>query len=96
MPNNNLDGMLEDFIYFLVPQDDELLPIVNTTLNTIEEGSLNKYAPIHRSKATIHSWLALQEDPGTPMGLGITKRYLTTDEATCKLFVDWINELFNK
>lgn len=96
MPNNSLNGMLEDFISFLVPKDDKLLPIVNSTLDDIEGKKLNKYASIHKSKAVVHSWLSLQEDPGTPMGLGITKRYLTTDEATCSLLIKWIDELFNK
>ena len=96
MPNNNLNGMLEDFISFLVPKNDELLPIVNSTLNDIEKQKLNKYSSIHKSKAIIHTWLSWQEDPGTPMGLGITKRYLTTDEETCSRFINWINELFNK
>ncbi len=96
MPNNNLNGMLEDFISFLVPKDDKLLPIVNSALDDIEEKKLNKYASIHKSKAVIHSWLSWQEDPGTPMGLGITKRYLTTDEATCSLLINWLDELFNK
>jgi hypothetical protein len=96
MPNNNLNGMLEDFISFLVPKEDKLLPIVNSTLEDIEKKKLNKYTAIHKSKATIHSWLSWQEDPGTPMGLGITKRYLTTDEATCSLLIKWLEKLFNK
>jgi len=94
MPNNNLNGMLEDFISFLVPNDDQLLPIVNSTLDSIEKQKLNKYALIHKSKAVIHSWLAWQEEPGTPMGLSITKRYLTTDEKTCLRLIKWLGELF--
>jgi hypothetical protein len=94
MPDNNLNGMLEDFISFLIPQDDKLLPIVRTTLDEIESQNLNKYSLIHKSKATIHSWLAWQEDPGTPMGLSITKKYLSTDEATCQKFTHWLTELF--
>lgn len=94
MPNNNLNGMLEDFITFLVPQDDKLLPIVKTTLKELEANNLNKYSLTHKSKALIHSWLSIQEEPGTPLGQGITKRYLSTDEDTCKIFVNWINELF--
>jgi len=96
MPNNNLNGMLEDFISFLVPKEDKLLPIVHSTLDDIEKKKLNKYAPIHKSKAVIHSWLSWQEDHGIPMGLGITKRYLSTDEETCSLLVKWLDELFNK
>jgi hypothetical protein len=95
MPNNNLNGMLEDFISFLVPKDDKLLPIVNATLQNLEDQKLNKYSITHKSKAAIHSWLSWQEDPGTPMGLGITKRYLTTDEETCLQLTNWLTALFN-
>jgi hypothetical protein len=94
MPNNNLNGMLEDFISFLVPVDDNLAPIVVETLNSIEGQHLNRYQVIHKSKAHIHSWLAWQEDPGTPMGLAITKKYLTTDNAMCASFIEWLNNIF--
>jgi hypothetical protein len=94
MPNNDLDGMLEDFISFLVPEGDSLLPIVTATLNAIEEKELNNYSLIHKSKAAIHTWLSWQEDPGTPMGLSITKKYLTTDQETCMSLIDWLRQLF--
>ena len=94
MPSNNINGMLEDFVSFLVPQDDELLPIVDTILNKIENEKLNKYSLIHKSKARIHSWLSWQEDPGTPMGLSITKRYLTTDNESCRQLIIWLQKLF--
>lgn len=95
MPNNKLDGMLEDFIKFLVPENDKLLPIAKNTLANIEQQKLNNYAKIHHSKALIHTWLSWQEYP-VPMGLGITKRYLTTDEETCQLLVNWLKKLFDK
>jgi len=95
MPNNQTNGMLESFIEFLIPADDKLLPIVNAHLNKIEADSLNKYKPIHRDKAVIHAWLAIQEDPGTPMGLSLTKKYLTTDVEQCQKLIDWLNALFN-
>ena len=28
------------------------------------------------------------------LGLSITKRYLTTDDNTCKKIIDWLNDLF--
>ena len=43
MPNNQISGMLEDFISFLVSNDDKLMPVVDETLNKIENDSLNKY-----------------------------------------------------
>lgn len=95
MPDNNAQGMLENFITFLIPDDDDLLPIVDETLNRLESNGLNRYKPVHHEKARVHTWLAWQEDPGTPMGLAITKKYLTTRPAICGDFVDWLNRLFN-
>ena len=94
MPNNQISGMLEDFIRFLVPDKDPLLAMADSILNSIEQQHLNKYIPAHRSKALIHTWLAWQEDPGTPMGLAITKRYLTTNPAICISFLDWIKAMY--
>lgn len=95
MPNNDLNGMIEDFISFLIPENDKLLPIVENHLSEIEAQNLNPYKDIHHSKALIHSWLGIQEDPGTPMGLAITKRYLNIDKTTCLVFMDWLRKLFN-
>lgn len=96
MPDNNTTGMLEDFLAFLVPDNDPLLPIARSTLNQIEAQQLNKYNPAHQPKALIHTWLAWQEDPGTPMGQSITKKYLSTDQATCAGFIQWLTDLFKE
>jgi hypothetical protein len=96
MPDNNVNGMLEDFTKFLIPDNDNLLPIVEMTLNNIEADNLNKYNKyLHKSKALIHTWLAWQEDPGTPQGLAITKKYLTTENKELSdRFIGWIKRLF--
>ncbi len=95
MPNNNLNGMLEDFLSFLVPHNDSLLPIANNTLIEIERQSLNKYSLAHKSKALIHTWLAWQEESGKPLGQSITMRYLNTDHETCQRLIDWIKATFS-
>jgi hypothetical protein len=94
MPNNEINGMIEDFISFLIPENDNLLPIVATHLSNIETQNYHLYNNIHRSKAFIHSWLAVQETPGTPMGLAITKRYLDTNDENCQIFISWLKRLF--
>ena len=94
MPDNRQNGMLEDFISFLIPHDDRLLPVVDSIIEKIEADKINKYKMIHHSKASVHTWLAWQEEPGTPLGAAITKRYLTTEEVTCKRLIDWMNNLF--
>jgi hypothetical protein len=89
MPDNRLPGMLEDFIAFLVPSDDELLPRVDGFLDGIP--ALEKrFSEAHRPKARIHCWLSLQQEPGKPLGQAITARYL---DATCQFadpFVNWL------
>jgi hypothetical protein len=94
MPNNNLNGMLEDFIAFLIPNEDELSGVVHDTLGSIETKGINKYQAIHKPKAYIHSWLSWQETPGTPMGLAITKKYLNTEDDNCAQFINWITNLY--
>lgn len=96
MPNNNLNGMLEDFMIELIPDNDNLLLKVNDVLKDIECSGQNKYNPIHRSKAKIHTWLAWQESPGTPLGLAITKQYLETNPPVCQKLITWLNKLFNE
>jgi hypothetical protein len=84
-----------DFISFLIPPDDELLPVVDAALAEIESRNLNKYSPNHNAKAKIHTWLAWQETPGAPMGLSITRKYLTTDGETCSRLMTWLQDLFH-
>lgn len=96
MPDNSSDGMLENFITLLIPDNDKLLATVDRTLTEIERDKLARYSMVHHEKARIHTWLAWQKSPGTPMGQAITKHYLTTEPAICGLFIDWLNRLFNR
>ena len=97
MPDNLQSGMLEDFIRVLIRPDDLLSPYVEQILAQIESQDIdNRYNPeFHRAKAFIHTWLAWQEVPGTPMGSALTKTYLDHNTALCLRFVDWLNRLFN-
>jgi len=95
MPNNNVNGMLEDFMRFLIPENDALLPIANDALAGIENRNFNKYSLAHRSKALIHTWLAWQEEAGKPLGQSITMRYFNTDNETCLKLINWLNDTFS-
>ena len=96
MPDNTQTGMLEDFVRHLIPQEDMLYPFVTQILAEIEaQNSPNRYDPAtNRAKAIIHTWLAWQKDPGTPMGLALTKTYLDHNAELCQRFVSWLNRLF--
>jgi hypothetical protein len=93
MPDNSLPGMLEDFVSYLVPEKDELWQIAKRVIEKIPDES-KKFKDRHLCKAHIHTWLAWQEDPGTPLGLSITKKYLDAEGDSCKSFLTWISTLF--
>ncbi len=93
MPDNQLPGMLEDFVRFLVPENDPLWDKAKGCLDEIPE-DLRRFSGTHFAKAHIHTWLAWQEKPGTPLGSAINQRYLKAEAAHAKLLIEWIKRLF--
>ena len=93
MPDNVLPGMLEDYLSFLVPAGDTLLGRARRTIDDIPARD-RRFADGHHSKALIHTWLAWQEDPGTPMGQAVTKRYFAVEGPRVTGFLDWLKRLF--
>ena len=93
MPNNELSGMLESFVRFLVPADDSLWDRAADCLTRIPDQE-RRFPAAHQIKAHVHTWLAWQEEPGTPLGLAITKRYLDADAPHARQLMDWVCRLF--
>ncbi|GBC64024.1 hypothetical protein DENIS_5024 [Desulfonema ishimotonii] len=99
MPDNRIDGAVEDFIRLLIPEGDALLPIAEKKVENLIAGKLNRFSVSHRSKALIHTWLAWQERPGKQLGSAITYRFVRTqayllDDGRAGCFVRWLKELF--
>ena len=94
MPNNELSGMLESFVRFLVPADDSLWDRAADCLTRIPEQE-RRFPAAHQIKAHVHTWLAWQEEPGTPLGLAIKKRYLDADAPHARQLMDWVCRLFS-
>lgn len=93
MPNNKDEGILEDFLQSLANEDDALFEKARESVDDIpQEARLFKNT--YLSKAYIHTWLAWQEEPGTPLGLGITKKYLDGDAPTAVAFMNWLRTTF--
>ncbi len=95
MPDNNIPGVLENFIASMIPSGDELRVEVENFLDEVERKNLNVYPPVRRPKAFIHTWLACQEEPGRPMGQSITAKVLSHNADIARRFVEWLNRLFN-
>jgi hypothetical protein len=92
MPDNRLPGLVEDFAACLIPLDDRLSQLALQAIDAIPVND-RRFSDIHRSKAHIHTWLAWQADPGTPMGLAITKKYLDANAPSAANFLRWVDRL---
>ncbi|MDD5274460.1 MAG: hypothetical protein PHR16_00060 [Methylovulum sp.] len=92
MPNNQIDGMLEDFCSQLAHPIG--LDFAEKCVNDAKEHDLTTFIDTHKTKAVIHTFLAWQHEPGMPLGQAITARTLNPDNALAKTFTDWLTELF--
>lgn len=93
MPDNTTTGMLEDFIKFLVPEDDVLWGHAGSSLDAVIDKC--EFPAQHRSKAHLHTWLAWQKEPGRPIGQAITHGYLDPEVPQADLLISWIKHLFS-
>lgn len=92
MPNNQSAGMLEDFVADLICEDDPMLPHVDGFLDSIPEEQ-RRFTSAHQPKARIHSWLAVSERPGRPMGQAIQcDSRLDANHPSVEPFLQWIHK----
>lgn len=94
MPDNRLPGSVEDFIGFLRPAVDTLWARAEEAVAQIPTQE-RLFKPQSTIKAHVHTWLAWQEKPGTPMGQAITKQYLDATAPHALLLLDWLRRLFD-
>lgn len=92
MPNNGSPGALEDFVTGLVPAGDPLWPRAGAAVDGIPEDA-RRFPPSRRSKAHMHTWLAWQAQPGSPMGQAIGKGDLDANAPAARAFVAWLRRL---
>jgi len=90
MPDNTAEGMLEDFVAQLIRPDDEMLPHVDGFIDSIPEPQ-RRFSTAHLPKARIHTWLAISERPGRPMGQAIkADSRLNANHPGVEPFLAWI------
>lgn len=94
MPDNALPGILEDFVSLLVSPADALWPLAEDVLQKVVAQDC-RFRPTYSIKAKLHTWLAWQEEPGTSLGLAITRRYLDATSPHAQHLIAWIRRLFD-
>lgn len=93
MPDNKLPGQLEDFVTYMVPEEDTLWPRARASVEDIPTGE-RLFKSQDFTKAILHTWLAWQEQPGVPPGRAIGYKYLQPEVPEAARFVAWIRRLF--
>jgi hypothetical protein len=96
MPDNQQPGMLENFAGSLIPDSEKPRKLWARAIETVrgipEDERL--FGPTDLQKATIHTWLAWQEEPGYPMGLAIRKGFLNPHASPALSLISWVRTLF--
>jgi hypothetical protein len=93
MPDNLSEGKLETFISALVPSESPLWAWANESMGKVplcEERFVEK----DRVKALVHTYLAVQKQPGTPMGSAVRNHYFDANVELALRFMTWIQNVF--
>src|SRR5438552_11187448 len=78
MPDNNVNGRLEDFLGRLVPAGDPCCEFAKeATGRALKRGC----RIADEQKSTIHAWLAWQQAPGLPFGTALRAKLFQHDSA---------------
>lgn len=101
MPNNNDEGMLEDFLFNKIETDNVLFACVEPVLQDLEDKATSDsnlknlmYKPVHRKKAKIHSYMSWSNPPDLSMGMAIHKKIFSRTSEEEKLFKAWLCDLY--
>jgi hypothetical protein len=92
MPDNRSPGMLEDFCAELAEPDS--LAFAQQCVQQASERKVVTFKDVHQSKAVIHTYLAWQDEPGSPLGQSITRQALRPHTAIAESFTGWLTALF--
>lgn len=87
MPNNQDNGMLEDFVKEMIPDDDAWRLAVDYIERAKDSG-----LQIKESKSLVYAWLAII-DPGRYLGTAFGAGKFKFDTANYKNFENWIRDL---
>ena len=97
MPNAAAhSGKLEDFLREMISPSDPIFPKSRAYVDEVASSVLPdfRFRDIDREKADLHSWLAVQRNPGESYALAITSRLLSVDSSIACKFYSWFCRLY--
>ena len=93
MPDNDLNGMLEDFCEQLAAPN--AIGYARNCVYQAKRDGFTTFIDNHESKAVIHTFLAWQDRPGRPLGQAITAQALNPNQSIAEKFVFFLKSLFH-
>ena len=94
MPDNQSRGMLETFLMFLAPDDQDPLVKYAATARDRAKKLKAPFKKAHEDKAKIHTWLAWQDEPGPQLHEAVDRRVLDPVSPHSQPFVAWFRKLY--
>lgn len=95
MPDNQLQGMLETFLSYLIRDDsDALWQLAQDVTQTAKQQNA-PFKNTHLDKAHIYTWLAWQNPPGRQLHDAIKQRILDPKHPEAQRFVSWFRTLYD-
>lgn len=92
MPNNQHEGMLEDFIKSGITSSEQgLFDRAAQSVATIAEP---KFKPHHLTKAEIATWLAWQKDPGHGLYMSVKDTLLDQNSELFQQLSAWLRHIY--
>jgi hypothetical protein len=94
MPDNKMRGMLETFLAYMIPEDNEALwQFAQTAAQDAKiKGAI--FTDSHLDKANIYTWLAWQSPPGRQLHQAVMERILNPNHPNAQKFVTWFRSLY--
>lgn len=93
MPDNTIDGMLENFCAEMI--STEAVNFAKECVINAKERGFSTFIDNHFPKAAIHTFLSWQDTPGMPLGQAITANVLDGGHEIAVRFVQFLRRLFN-
>lgn len=92
MPDNENEGMLEDFLLSLAPT--AAVAFARQCAQSARNQGWGDYKLVHESKAVAHTYLAWQDEPGKPLGLAVKSHKFDLSRPLAGSFIQWLSDLF--
>ncbi len=95
MPDNSLRGMLETFLAYLIPADDQTIWSFAQTSVAQAKQQGARFTDANLDKAHIYTWLAWQDPPGRQLHQALQQRILDPKHPEAEGFVTWFKTLYD-